>query len=358
LAEMSEETNRDEQLRRLAAACGFGSCAGEVDEGLIELADAEQLAPFLGMRVFKGELRVADPAVAERLVAEYRHCAIFNASVEVGSQSLGEELARRGIPAVLLKGAALINGVFHDPGARRLTDLDALVPAARWSAVLAAVKAVAGRTFPAPGRAVTLAAFHEVHAEMPGGAMVDLHRHLHAWPLFRIDHAGVFERSSPFRDGWNLPDPVDLFVSLGTHAAQDGFVASFRYVIDALALASLPEVSAGWVAERAMAWRARRATALWLRALQRFGLVGGGWEEAVRALDPAGKTARRAVAVPRAATVAADRWFVRRELLRSLDGPLRPLAFVATRGMLYLGDLAGRVVGHSSPVPVQGYHRE
>ncbi len=337
---------RDGELARLVAACGFGGADAVVDQAMADTAATHRLVPLLGKRVFERQLAAADPALAEALIAAYRHCAIFNAAVELGLTPLGEALVRHGVPAVLLKGAALLRMVWGDTGARECGDTDVLVPADRWRDALAAVAEAGGQLVGAPRRVVTLRLFHEVHAWMRSGCAVDVHRRLHAWPLFGIDHEAVLRRATAAGDGWLLPDPVDLFVSLATHAAQDGFVVPMRYVIDALAIEARFHVPPEQVAERAIEWRARTATALWLRVLRRFGLDGEGWVTASERLDPDERTAARAAAFPLAATASAAsvRWRRRVGLLRALDGMARPAVFLLARGTMFAGDLVWRLV--------------
>jgi hypothetical protein len=332
-------------LAQLVVACGFGNRAVVVDEMVARTAAEHRLVPLLGKQVFAGTLTAAGDALADSLVAAYRRCAIVNAGVDMAMTPLLDALMRRGVPAMLLKGAALIRMVWDDPGARETSDVDVLVPADRWRDALAAVTDSGGTTIGAPRRALTLSLYHEVHVALHFGGIADIHRRLHAWPLFRVDEAAMLTRGRAAGDGWLLPDAVDLFVSLATHAAQDGFVVPLRYVVDALALVARLDVAPGAVAERAEAWRARTATALWLRVLGRFGLDGAGWREAIARLDPGGRTAARAAAFPYAApaSAAAGRRRMRISLLRSLDGVARPAAFVLARGAMYAGDLVWRL---------------
>jgi hypothetical protein len=70
--------------------------------------------------------------VARRVQIGYRSVALRNVLLLETATRLHGELARAGIPSLRFKGAALVaSGVYPDPGARPMDDVDLLVPVAR-----------------------------------------------------------------------------------------------------------------------------------------------------------------------------------------------------------------------------------
>ena len=317
-----------QQLLRAALEPG-----ARCDVALAEQAVAEKIAPLLGGRCLDGALD-AEPAARERLVAAHQACLAQQRVCERALAEVARALAARGVPVLLLKGAALAR-LIYGPGRRSMLDVDVLVPAAGWSAALAAMVGLGAQAGAHPGRALTMRLYHELDFRLSSGAQVDVHRALTAWPLFSIDHAGLFERAEVQHDGVLVPTVEDLLVSLAVHAAGDGFSVPLRAVVDGLALAE--RARAQLVAERAREWRARRATAAWLFALCAHGLDAS-WRAVAGALD--GGSAARALArlVPGRLPRRGARWHLRWRTARAADGALRPLAFYSYRSLLYVGD--------------------
>lgn len=180
-----------------------------------------------------------------------------------------------------------------------------------------------------------------------GQTCLDVHRAIHAWPMHSIDYDAFFSRARADKDGLLLPEPTDLLVSLGTHAAQDGWSMPFRTVVDGLSTIKVHGLKPNAIVERAVSWSARRATAVFLAVLERFGLEGEDWSSARKLLDPQGTSVEIARSFVRfGRDLRASKPRTKFSMLRSLDGVLRPGAFVATRSMLYLGDVMWRSVPH------------
>jgi hypothetical protein len=352
-------TPRADTLRTLASLSGFADVAFAqgwprvLDDEVADAALAEQVAPLLGARLVSGELEAA-PSVRSRLVGAHLACIATEAWAAQTRAPLLAALRSHGVPTVLLKGAALVRVAYGTPGLRVMADLDVLVPAARWPEAQSALSQAGGS--PAPARAIVarLPLYHERSYRVGGGAWVDLHRSLTAWPLFGVDHEALFARARRLDDGLLVPAAEDLFVSLVVHAAQDGFCLPLRAVIDGLALARTGTLDPDLLVERAQAWRAARATAIWLNVLLAHGLATSPWAEVAAVLG--GRIAARAAStlpspVPRDRT--AGRWQPRWQLVRAHDSPVRPLAFLAYRAAFRLGDrlISARATSTRSIVP-------
>jgi hypothetical protein len=112
--------------------------------------DAVGLVPLL----YRNLRRLGVPAAElGRYAGVYRHTWAAN---RLALQTTGEVLAlleRAGVETVVLKGAALALGVYHDAGARPMNDVDVLVPRARLPLAMT-VLAAAGFTTNGVERAV------------------------------------------------------------------------------------------------------------------------------------------------------------------------------------------------------------
>lgn len=299
-------------LERLARASGFAGSPVVIDEELARVAVREQVAPLLGWRILNG----ADVAGGRaELVREHRAC-LAKALVREADLAPMVDAVRAVSPLVWLKGAALRD--VYAPGARWMGDLDLLVPPERWRDAVGAAERAGGVRDVVPGRAVTVDNDYAILLRGPRGGVLEVHRDLAPRGMFRVPVDELFARAQ----GERLED-VDLFLSLAVHAAKHGFTVAFRAVIDGLAVAT--RVSPDDVMARAAEWRARRAVAIWIRILGRFGLRG--WPVA---LDPVGEAiAARApygVGLARLPRIAA-----------SLDG-LAAVGWAAHKAALRLGD--------------------
>jgi len=154
---------RDLDLRSLAAVVG-----------------EERLAPLLHRSPLPA-LGPLPPAVAASLEQSYRANALRNLLLLRELRGCLDDLARAGIEAIVLKGAALAEGVYRNPALRPMGDLDLLVrraevePARR---VLAARGFELGRAETHPGALVEHE--NEILLWKPGRVRVDLDLH---WSL-------------------------------------------------------------------------------------------------------------------------------------------------------------------------------
>lgn len=308
-----------------------------VDPALAKLAQSEGLAALLGARLRAGRLRTSNPEVDRQLRQSHRQASVFYLLLEARLRPILDALARQGVPVLALKGVALVERVYGDPGSRPMGDADLLVPAAHWPQALEAIRQAGGKIGWSPGRPLTARRFHEVHIDA-GRVVIDLHRQVHDPRLFAVDHEGLFGRAIASADqpGLRLPETTDLLLTLGTHAAQDGFLTPLRAVVDCLLLIQAGGVDPAAVVGRARSWRARRATALWLRTLLRLGLDHAALEQAAEELDPGGRLTAAASQLPHRPPLSG--WRQKWHLARSLDSLQRPLLLLLDRGFWRLAD--------------------
>jgi hypothetical protein len=350
---------RAETLSRLVALSGLLDAGGPwvADAAIAQAAVDEQIAPLLGARIVAGELQ-AEPDARARLVSAHLACRTIAAQLGERYAPLLAALVACGIPTLLLKGGALVRTVYSLPGSRSMADLDVLVPGDRWHEAQAALAAAGATSVPVDALVVRLRLHHEKAWAVPG-AVLDLHRRLSAWPLFRADLDGLFARARRLDDGLLVPAAEDLFVSLAMHAAQDGFVQPLRSVLDGLAVLGREPIDAERLRRRAHDWGARRAVATWLGTLLALGLPREPW--AAIALDLGRGRGDASSPLPRplpptAADDRRERWRARWRLVRAADDSLRPLTFLTYRGVLracdgLLARLRARITRRPARVP-------
>ncbi len=325
-------------LRQVVAAAVLPAADAPLFEaGLVATARAVGLAPLLGARLAQGTLATRGPDQgdsAAALLAAHRRCLARELAREAALAPVLAALDAAGVPPLLLKGSALLGSVYG-PGARPMSDVDLLVPARHFSVALEVLRHLGGRAQRSVGRRLTDALFHEVHVHL-GGLALDLHRGLSPWPLFAVDHDGVLARAQRSPTGRLRPAAADLLLHLAVHAAGDGFALSLRELVDGLLIVSQLRPAPEEVIARAVAWRARKATATLLDVLASAGLSDPAWRAAARSLHQGGARtalARRALAdeLPPGHHTS---WRRRRRMLRAADAPLRALGLVVLRGAL------------------------
>ena len=108
-------------------------------ERVVDAARWHRLTPLLFRRL-AGVPDVPAP-VLERLEAAYLANVARNLLLTQTLTTVLEQLEAADVPAVPLKGAALIETVYPDPGLRELLDLDLLVPLGRIATAQAALRA-------------------------------------------------------------------------------------------------------------------------------------------------------------------------------------------------------------------------
>jgi hypothetical protein len=169
-----------------------------------------------------------DPAALERLAAGRRHIAARHLLVRAALARAGAVLDAAGVPWLTFKGPVLSSQLYCDPGFRRYSDLDVLVPPERFADAVAALERSGYRN------QVTLWApqLHYVAGAIAlhdGVIATDLHWHVlykrqeRRW--YRIDPDELFARRVTVDVG-DQPcatfDPVDTLIHIALHAAREG----------------------------------------------------------------------------------------------------------------------------------------
>ena len=210
--------------RRRAMRERAGGLTAQVDwSELAETLHRRRLLTVLGPRV----LELAQGRAGEDFAAEVRRAIDagrrHSAFLQLVSLRITAMLAQAGIRAALLKGPLLGEAIYGDPGRRRSSDIDLLVPAEQLQAAVAVVRELG---YGAPTDYVLddglpLLHFVLVHerGELPP---VELH-----WRIHWYERSFARERLLPAavdpRGEWR-PAPADELAALLLFYARDGFI--------------------------------------------------------------------------------------------------------------------------------------
>jgi hypothetical protein len=128
-------------------------------------------------------------------------------------------LSRRGVEALILKGAHLAAAVYADPGARLIRDLDLLVHREALPAAVAALEALGYRS-PVGSLQLKVTSHHLPRFMRAGRTAIELHWRL---SMASDDPPGLWERAiqvaAPGINARGL-GPTDLLLHLALHAAR------------------------------------------------------------------------------------------------------------------------------------------
>jgi hypothetical protein len=127
----------------------------------------------------------------------------------------------------VVKGPALVELLYTDPGTRTYSDLDVLVEPRRFRHVVAQLELAGVRLLDRNWKVIRRESFGELHFRLDGGLLLDLH-----WSLVTIYRGKTSMSSSEILTrrqavtlagiaAWSL-DPVDRLVHLAVHAALSG----------------------------------------------------------------------------------------------------------------------------------------
>jgi hypothetical protein len=254
-------TPREEDLLR--AAIGDGDEAREAwrrwcEGGAPERADrtSRNIFPRLAANLarlgvhhpFLAGLEEARAATAER---NRRHLATVADVVR--------RLEAAGVPALALKGVALLVSGIEDPADRPMSDIDLLVRPADVVRASAALRAAGWSTRACPSRLRPyLKAFDFEHAD--GRRRIDLHQYLTDYGSTPEAEAALWSRASR-RDLEGapvlVPDPADLLLQVCAGGLRVYRFRNLRWVVDAHAILAKEGARIDWRAFVAQA-RARR----------------------------------------------------------------------------------------------------
>lgn len=213
--------------RRRAMSARAHALAGEVDwDELAATLTARRLLPTLGPRIVElagNRLHHGFATAVERSLEAGRRQA---ALLQLTSQRVADALSRAGIDSTPLKGPALGEAIYGDPGRRPSSDVDVLVPPSR----LHEAARVVGRLGYLPpndhldGEGLPLLHLALVHArgELPP---VELHWRVHWYERHfaeeRLLRVGDVADDAPPS---GRPAPIDELTSLLLFYARDGFL--------------------------------------------------------------------------------------------------------------------------------------
>lgn len=247
---------------------------------LIEGAEAERLAPLVHALASAAG---APAAVLDRLhparVAFRRQHLLGTAQLRV----LLDACEARGLPVIPLKGPALAERLYRDPGLRPFTDLDLLVPRPDVGRAVALLRA-AGYRHLAHERSLDYELAHAagacfVPADAAAFALpVDLHWDLVGFPSGAgargLDTGEVWARAVTTAR-WGRPvrelAADDLLLYLALHLAVHHPLGGFPWQLDLALLLAREGRALDWdrVVERARRWGVAGAVYLALRSVER-----------------------------------------------------------------------------------------
>ncbi len=205
---------------------------------------------------------------------ELRRAVIDERTMHLRNAELGrranDALAREGIPALLLKGAALGPLVYADPALRPMTDIDLLVPAELRKRALE-VLVLAGFVRPSQElEAFWSKAYYNLplkHHEFPA-MMLELHWSIAQAGRHAPDLEGLFRRSQSLPDGARALCTEDLLLHQTLHHSYHYFEPKLIWIYDLALLHRLPHDPAAVIA-RAKTWKMTVPLALSICHLQR-----------------------------------------------------------------------------------------
>ena len=228
----------------------------------LEVAEWHRLSPVLFHHL--SAAATAPPEVLAELEQAYLANAARNLFIGASLRSVLAALAAAEIPAMLLKGAALIETVYPDPALREMLDLDLLVPLASLDAANAALTGIGYRPV-GTGEAGPARLEHHHDPALVGEqgiVAVELHYHIameseRAW----IDMGDLWARARPAPAGpaHLLPSPEDLLVHVCFHFTRNRLGGSHRRRSTGGALGQLCDV-ARLVESESLDWDALVAT--------------------------------------------------------------------------------------------------
>jgi hypothetical protein len=203
----------------------------------LQIADWHRLSPALFCHLHPR--KDAPAAVQSALERVYLANAARSMFMTSTLRRIFDALRATDTPAMLLKGAALVETVYPDPAQREMLDLDILVPPSRLDAASAALGPLGYRPQPAAGEdpgatmAVRLPLDQHHGPALIGNEQllaVELHRHiLIAGEGRRFDIDELWQRARPSANGTHLlPSPEDLLLHVCLHFTRNRLGGSYR----------------------------------------------------------------------------------------------------------------------------------
>jgi hypothetical protein len=232
----------------------------------LNIADWHRLSPALFCHLRSDP--DAPPAVLSALERAYLANAARSLFIRAATGRVIDALAAADVPALLLKGAALIATVYADPAQREMLDIDVLVPGDRIAAATSALAELGYRPAPVsePAQAPAQLLVTRHHDEALVGeeqlVAVELHRHVAiAGEGQAFELAGFWERARPApTTGHLVPSPEDLLLHVCFHFTRNRLGGSARRRNTGGALAQIADINQ-IVSKAAVDWDALASTA-------------------------------------------------------------------------------------------------
>ncbi|MEW6303751.1 MAG: nucleotidyltransferase family protein [Verrucomicrobiota bacterium] len=199
-------------------------------------AGSNRLLPLLYRNLAR--LGVPDPEMA-RLKGIYRYYWSKNHLLFHDAGELAGRLQQRGIPVLLLKGAALVVAHYQDPGVRPMADVDLLVPSAQAQAAADCLRESGWRLKDGVSFEELMRCSYAGVFANARGQEIDLH--WFALPEGRQPGADAhfWDASAPANLGnaaVRCASPADLLLHVCAHGAYWCPVPPVRWVADALVI--------------------------------------------------------------------------------------------------------------------------
>ncbi len=156
-------------------------------------AEAMRLQPLLSAALRRNGVDVDRPLQTLLRVAYLREELRFRAYRRIRRDVLSA-LAEQGVPTLLLRGAALADGVYDEPALRHCHDIDILVQRDNLSRAVEAVSAIGLRQ---SGRAVARTGT-DVRLQHASGLPVWLHSRPFQLPWWNVEQEAMWSRSQSF----------------------------------------------------------------------------------------------------------------------------------------------------------------
>jgi hypothetical protein len=207
---------------------------------LLAAADWHRLAPVLARQLTPG---TAPDWVLTRLREQSLQDAARAALLDNARARVLQALADAGVPAIALKGSALVETIYPDSTWRDMSDIDLLVKPDRYADAVAAVTGLGYAPLPGATAEPGNARHDPKLVSADGLVPVEIHRHVLDDVDARFDLAEVWARSRPSPAGTHrLAAPHDLLIHVAMH-----FLAG-RSVRSEGALSQLRDIA--WIAAR------------------------------------------------------------------------------------------------------------
>ena len=175
-----------------------------------------------------------DPFLSRAYVESFA----FNVSVLRESAEAVRTLSAASVPALVLKGTALLIAHYGDLGIRPMSDADILVPEAQLSDALDALEACGWRS--APSRAWVKTQMHAGVLKNSSGVTIDLHRHALYESRYAAADEGFFADSvaaEVMKTPTRIMGIEDQLIHSIVHGLRWSIAPSGIWILDALMLA-------------------------------------------------------------------------------------------------------------------------